>query len=434
MMKKILCVLLMLAMLLCVVACTQEKIGDDGKNDRTQATVGSDGGENGGEEEAATTLTFEERLAGLDYNAAEATIMAQGTGADEQFASNYNCHDLYVTQTGDSISQAVFDRMIAVQEFLNIKLVVDYNSDAAGTLSNLVKTGDSTYDMAIISLRSDKTDALDIAIENALYNLRETTYVDLDKPYWDNNASKTFTVNNKCYVGIGDITLQDEMLAGAMVYSKQHAIDYGVGDINAYVKNGTWTLEVMQEMMKKVGYDADYNGLYDENDMYGYLGEQRTIDQFWFAAGETMTHFNEDGTMYVDVLGDRSVSILQDLCEMINRDPTFHYAKGDGGGSDYEWFKQGKGLFQTTTVRPIVAQLRTSTVDYGIIPFPKYETTQPQYYTYQNPANVLSGVIPTSCSDVDFSSAVMESLAYSGVSGDAGYSVFQPCLGLGVCR
>ena len=356
--------------------------------------------------------SFEERFEGVDYGGKEFTVLVQGAGPDGVFASNYDCNDFYVTKTSDSVSQAIYQRQVTTEEFLNIKLNPVYNDNSGSNLRKVANSGDNSYDMAMINLRANGKDALEIAAEGLLVNLAQQKNIDFSGKYWDQNAADTFTVNGKCYVGIGDITLADEMLVSALVYNKDVAKQHNVTNLYELVSSGNWTFEEMFEIVKNVGEDVGNDSVYDGTDYYGYLGEARTLDHLWFASGETMTHKNSDGTLYVDLVSDRSVDVIEKVFDFMNKNTSFGY--WNMNKKIYGMFINDQTLFQSTTMRPIVEQLRSTGTDYGILPMPKYDTDQENYHVYQNPDLCLCAVIPITCRDVEMSSTVMETLCYYG--------------------
>jgi hypothetical protein len=287
-----------------------------------------------------------------------------------------------------------------------------YNDNSGSNLRKVVNSGDDVYDMAIINLRANGKDALEIAAEGGLVNLAQQEQIDFAGGYWDKNAADSFTVNGKCYVGIGDITLADEMLVSAIVYNKAVASKYSIGDLYGLVDSGEWTLEAMFEMVKNVGEDVGNDSVFDGTDYYGYLGEARTLDHLWFASGETMTHRNSDGTLYVDLVSDRSVTVIEKIFNFMNNNRSFGY--WNMNKTIYGMFINDQTLFQSTTMRPIVEQLRSSGKDYGILPMPKYDKDQEKYHVYQNPDLCLCAVIPITCKDAQMSGTVMEALCYYG--------------------
>lgn len=401
-MKKLISILLLLSMLIGMTSCAT----NDDENTESAAQVNTD-------EEVATIV---DRLGHLDYGGEEFNVLCWGSGAGQDFGSNYHCNDLYVEKIGDSISQAIYRRQVYVEELLNVKLTPTYLINATTAFQTGVQSGDDSYDMAMLVIRDGGVDAFDLSLQNLLFNLKDLEYVDLTREYWDKQAVDAFTVNNKCFIGVGDITLADELLAGAMLYNKKMAEEFQIGDIYTLVHEGGWTIEKLIEMMKNVGADLNNDGLYDANDRFGYLGEERTLDQMWFASGETMTHKNPDGSLYVDVLGDRSIEVIDTVWSLMNENANFGYwtkIESSASIANYELFTSDRVLFQGTTMRPIT-QLRSKNVEYGIIPYPKYDDNQEQYYTYQNPGACISAVVPVTAPNKEMTGAVMEALAYYG--------------------
>ena len=401
-MKKLISILLLISMCVGMISCANS---DEGNAENTSPVDTGDGEKN-----------IVDRLGHLDYGEEEFNVLCWGSGAGQAFGSNYYCNDLYVEETSDGISQAIYRRQVYVEELLKVKITPTYMTNATTAFQTGVQSGDDSYDMAMLIIRDGGVDAFDLSLQNLLYNLKDLEYVDLNGEYWDKQAVEAFTVNNKCFIGVGDITLADELLAGAMLYNKKMAEDFKIGDIYALVHEGGWTIDKLIEMMTNVGADLNNDSIYDANDRFGYLGEERTLDQMWFASGETMTHKKPDGSMYVDLIGDRSMEVIDKVWSLMNENANFGYwtrIESSASTANYELFTADRVLFQGTTMRPIT-QLRSKDVEYGIIPYPKYDEDQEQYYTYQNPGACISAVVPVTAPNKEMSGAVMEALAHYG--------------------
>ena len=49
-------------------------------------------------------------------------------------------------------------------------------------------------------------------------------------------------------MGIGDITLADELLVGTMLYNKKMASEFQIGDLYSLVREGNWTIDELIEI------------------------------------------------------------------------------------------------------------------------------------------------------------------------------------------
>ena len=213
-------------------------------------------------------------------------------------------------------------------------------------------------------------------------------------------------------MGVGEISIIDELLVSVLLYSKDLAQNYNLPDFYTIVKESAWTLEKFLEFVNMVSVDLNGDGQMDENDMWGYLCELRSLDHFYFGSGEKMTHYNDQGELYIDMLGERSINVIQKVSDMMLENSAVG-SWGMGATAIYEIFSATKALFQSTSMRP-VTQLRDMDMEYGILPFPKFDESQDNYYTSQNPSLCPSVVIPITVKDKTMSAVVVQALAYYG--------------------
>ena len=74
-------------------------------------------------------------------------------------------------------------------------------------------------------------------------------------------------------------------------------------------------------------------------------------------------------------------------------------------------FADGRLLFLLGTMNNVVS-MREMETDFGILPTPKADDTQAEYYSYMNTWASSCAAIPVSCADTEKSSTLLEALAY----------------------
>ena len=78
---------------------------------------------------------------------------------------------------------------------------------------------------------------------------------------------------------------------------------------------------------------------------------------------------------------------------------TFHTAK----------LVNGEAMFGLDTFTSIETALRGSSIDYGVVPTPKWDEAQEGYYSFMNPA---AAIIPVTNEDLDFTGMILEALCH----------------------
>ena len=75
-----------------------------------------------------------------------------------------------------------------------------------------------------------------------------------------------------------------------------------------------------------------------------------------------------------------------------------------------EAFKQGRVLFRPSAFSA-TTKLRIAGTNFGILPMPKKDTNQDQYYAYCGTGETVGFAIPYNCSDPEFSAYMVEAIS-----------------------
>lgn len=88
-----------------------------------------------------------------------------------------------------------------------------------------------------------------------LMELHSVPYMDLSKPWYDQNANEQLSIDGKLFATVGDMILMDNEATLCVLFNKKLADDYGFEDFYDMVKRGTWTIDRMTEFAKQAAKD-----------------------------------------------------------------------------------------------------------------------------------------------------------------------------------
>ncbi len=332
--------------------------------------------------------------------------------------------DLAGENNGETLDDAMYYRNIEVEELLDVKL--DYfdaqvTTDQTGaTLQKLVMAGDTTYDMFSLI----QWNAAQFAYQNMYYNMKEAPYLSFDQPWWNYKYMKEMTIGeDKVYCMVGDVHVDSTRCMNCVYYNKAMYMDYyedgdGMYDI---VLEGNWTFDLMQEKAGEVWMDVDGDNVASFDDQLGYsLNDYNNVDGIMFACGVRATERDENDVPVLTIMTERGVDALKKTYDIY-----FNTVGGLGMGlckyatTEYEEdvmfrdkFGEGSTLFYFGFFYS-AESLRDMDDAYGIIPFPKLDAEQENYYSIAH--DIISVMcLPVNCAKVDVSSAVLEALAFIG--------------------
>lgn len=340
----------------------------------------------------------------LDFGGTTAHIFGWEGAANEEF---------YVEEAdGDVVNDAIFERNRTVEERLNLELtytkIPGSNPDRASwvqTVSKSIMAGDGANDIVAGYSMCGAT----LANKRLLIDLMEQEYLNFEKPWWPESLIKEATCGGKLYFCSGDISTNMIYYLYSIYFNKSLAQNYDVGDLYELVRTGQWTLDKMIGISAALYSDLNGDGKKDPDDQFGYTTHSTWSDTFFFASGLRTTEIGEDGLPMLseEFGGEKTQTLLTKLIDMFDTNAMYL-------GSDYDivrnQFLEGRALFLTTEVYYAKNYLRDTQIEYGILPIPKYDEEQENYYTVASFPYTLYG-IPVDAKDPAMSAAILECLA-----------------------
>ena len=332
--------------------------------------------------------------------------------------------DLAGENSGETLDDAIYYRNIEVEDMLDVKLNYfdsQVTTDQTGaTLEKLVMAGDTTYDMfSLIQWNAAK-----YCYRNMYYNMKDAPYISFDAPWWNYEYMKEMTIGeDKVYCLVGDVHVDSTRCMNCVYYNKNLYLDYyGDGDgMYDVVLEGKWTFDLLQQYAGEVWMDVNGNNVADIEDQLGYsLNDYNNIDGIMFACGVRATTRDENDTPVLALMTERGVDTLKKAYDVF-----YNTVGGKGMGlleystSEYEEdvmfrdkFGEGTTMFYFGFFYS-AESLRDMDDAYGIIPYPKLDEDQENYYAIAH--DIISIMtLPVNCTKVETASAVLEALAYLG--------------------
>ena len=346
-------------------------------------------------------------------------ILVSGNYARNDFAAENG--------EGTAVQNAVYRRNEYMREKFNVNItnedLIKFNS-ATGSGVGFTKlytdyiSGDKTYDAAMVGTY----DVATLAYSGYIHDLNAIENLNLSKSYWDQKANEDLSIGGKMFYTTGDITIIDNMVTNAILFNKDMIKNYGLDNPYTLVEDNEWTLEKFGSLVKAVGEDKDQNGIYDSNDTYGLLTWNDAMLSILGASGEKICSINND-KLELTFYNERVVS-LYDMWEDIVFDQAhsynYQYNNVEGKATPTSsWdearirmFDSEQALFYTTLLTT-VDKHRNSETDFGILPFPKYDSNQKDYGHAVSAFHCAFVCVPTLAASPRVG-AILEELAYQG--------------------
>ncbi|MBQ8212588.1 MAG: hypothetical protein IJZ80_01160 [Clostridia bacterium] len=273
--------------------------------------------------------------------------------------------------------RAVEDRLGIIFEWIPTKGHWSSENSFVTTVQNAMNGGEEMrYD--IIATYSQS--AALISTRGFVLNLKENGYLDWEKPWWPKSLTDSFTINDQLFFASGDIstTFLSQMIG--VYFNKEFFLDQNLYDL---VYNNEWTVDKMMAMAKELGSDIDTEVGKSQGDQYGVICPWEIyLDGFFYGSNLITVDKDSDGALRVSgsYIGERADTLAEKL-------KTLFHASDDGyltnAADPIRIFSEGRSAFMVAPgVTVLTTQhLQDTDVDYGILPMPKYDSTQKEYKT-----------------------------------------------------
>jgi hypothetical protein len=405
--RRLISVLLVLSMLLLPIFMMS--CADEGQSEQNpdQTPTDDPSTPNEPQEEETTIYTATNVPENLDLNNSEFLMLVYDTHNSVWYDVDFAATDF----TSDLLNDAAYQRMVEVEEKLNVDIVA-YPSPGYGFdyMNTAVSAGDDLYDAGIVAARKAAT----LAERGFLYDLfSENVLLDTDAPWWDPGCTSGLSVANRLYMIAGDISILYRKSVRVYYFNKQVAADHSdVPNMYELVDNGEWTLEALAECVTAVSRDLDGDDEMTGEDMYGLIYTVDTMGTGLIGAGVQIVTKDEDDIPTLTFYSDETVQAFDAFTEMLY-DFDHAISGGDAHGNQSaigSMFLSDRALFNNCELHNI-ASFRTMETDFGILPTPKFDEYQENYRSIINPVPAGMIVIPvTNELNLDNTCYVLDSL------------------------
>ncbi len=307
--------------------------------------------------------------------------------------------------TGETLNDALYNRDITVESRFNVDIVSHVTDDATADIKNTAAAGDDLYQIA-----SEGIVSLGILFMQDYYlDAREIPYVNFEQPWYSSEVTEALTYDDKTFIFISDYSISNMDMTECMFYNRDLATELGLENIYDVVMEGRWTKDKMMEMASTAYQDVNGDGKKDEGDRYGlaldFNGDPSTIP---FHFGHRILEKQADGTFKDVYYDEKMVNIVEWMHDITHSNEAVNCQQKWNHG--YNMFTAGNTLIGYVRINMASWGLRDLDIDYAIIPRPKYDEAQSQYYsTLSGSADAM--VFLKTLGDREFAGLILEALA-----------------------
>ena len=353
----------------------------------------------------------DDELPERNFEGKEFTILSNESFIDDIYTESDN---------GEVINDAIFKRNQTVSERFNTDIQVNLQDNIPDFINRTVMAGDNAFNLVTHHAIEMGT----IIMNDLFINWYDVPYIDFSKPWWSPSTVNDLTYgNDKALLAVGDLSLSSLSKTYCYFYDKQGALDYKVENLYQVVNDGKWTIDYVRNLVKDMYQDLNGNSELDGDDYYGMTQQMfSAAEAYLWAFGGKVMQRNASGIPELVYNGEKTAAIYEKLYQLcyesdgvcVNRNfdpsttpfgeltPHFYGALS---------FQKNLTFMTSGTLDMTIDFFRDKSTEYGILPYPKYDESQKDYYTMVD-GGFAALAIPKSISDEDleFTGIITEAL------------------------
>lgn len=346
-----------------------------------------------------------------------------GGGADFTFLTPTTTWFFYTDVIRESISGEVLDDAIYMRnKYVEDKFNINFKEvsmdigQIQNQLDKVIMAGEDVYDASFCPAYCGGYIGA-LITRNSFYNLEEIPALRLDQKWWNQTMRKEAAIGkgNKLYYAGCDINIMTLQCVSCVYFNHNMMNDLGLEPPYNAVRESEWTFDTLQRYMTA---GARLNGAdsfkWDANGtaIYGLTSYEDCATALLEGSRERFIVTDSDGTPRPAIEGERFINVLTKIQSMLQeQDGKYLYANDISSGFHCEpIFRNGRALMMLGELKAADVY-RNMDDTFGIVPVPKYDENQENYYShlmFQTP--VL--VIPVTNLRADFTGAVLDAMAY----------------------
>ena len=313
---------------------------------------------------------------------------------------------IYAEQkTGEPINDATLERNNKIEEQYGVVISTIEGSGVAGDVVTSALSQTHDYDLAIDTLHQMSSVA-----PKSVYDLKQLQYIDLEKPWYDQNFNNEASIGGRLFATTGDLVINDDNATWCVLFNKRIASDYGIENPYKLVSEGKWTLDKLYELAKPVTHEDTGNDSYNYEDFWGLVTEQYNGYAMVASAGEKIASKDSSDMPYLTANTEKFQTVFEKAVTLLGDTSVACMIEDWSNDSNYaNPFKVGRGLFVMAGLYDL-DEVREIDDEIGVLTMPKYEESQEVALSPVEIYCFTCAFIPISVADIEKSSVITEAM------------------------
>lgn len=361
---------------------------------------------------STTNQDGKSELPQIDWDGAEYRVLGRG-GAQAVF-DNFEVDRDELPE--DVVGVAVWNRNNAIKSKYNLDVVGTFEKTPIEQAKTFIDAGDDLYDLILCPNNMMQP----FASAGQLVNLKGLEYINFDHECWNDYANKQLTFGGKLYYTTNKFLLEDKHRTWVVWYNRTLAAELGLGKLEQEVFDGTWTMDRYIEIAKTCSAETDGSDGMTSEDRWGVvLSAPANFSVLAYSCGFRLSDMQPNG--YPSLVGatDRMMSILDKVMLLTSDTQSCFIQKlrpttDENNVAVEELYREGRAVTMLHCVSWLSNLFRVP-FEYGILPTPKYDEAQEDYYCSPNPPNGVLLAIPSTVNDLNKAAFGLEAISEESV-------------------
>ena len=297
---------------------------------------------------------------------------------------------------GDVVGDAVWARNESLKQKYNFIVEQQLVSNTYNEIQTLYDAQDDVYDLVIYT--PDK--ALAHATSGYLLNLYELMYIDASHVAWNLSVNNDFYFNEALYFSSNYFLLQDKEMTSALVFNDElveRISDVSSESITDMTLNGKWTLETFNELSLLAQTSTSES---DPQRLAVVCKSTESFASFFYGSGATLGN-NVNGNIQLVLPSSAITHKIDTIGKTLFSASAVQYPKTASEDMSAV-FAEKNSIFYATYIHTIKSQAMGNMSDHTyVLPFPKYDESQENYYSLVSPNTSSVFAIPYTVDDPD---------------------------------
>lgn len=315
-------------------------------------------------------------------------------------------------ETGEIINDTLYARNRTVEERFEVDItpvrLEDYTA-ITGIISASVQAGSDDFDLVLGQMFRTANDAL----KGLFADWNKIPHIDLTQP-WYTKSIQDAAVGDRLELINSDFCMAYCQQTWLMFFNKTKAKDYGLTE-NMYqiVNEGRWTIDMLNNLTKDVYADLNGDGTRDKDDFYGFAGTlgDCLLAAFMYGADTRLISLDENNVLSQPIMEERAVDLLTKMGALFVTNTGSMKHANALSATRRGLFPKGNYLFEAMMVADLTSTaMREFEDEFGVLPLPKYDEEQKEYYTVVDGGSDILTVLKTA-QNTELIGAMVEALS-----------------------